>query len=172
MAMDTHSLPQHKQCPDCAEQVLAAALRCRYCGYRFDDGGNAHSPNLGRFRRRLKRDSRFATLAQMLATWGVSISAPEKIAFFCLADVDDQIGYLLVTSERFVFFSRISRREHRLLLEHPLSELAEVRVRGGHLRRHLEVQGSDRRYLIRGLTAMELERVAAFLLRTSNAEAE
>lgn len=33
---------QHKQCPDCAETVLANAHICRYCGHRFP--GFADSP--------------------------------------------------------------------------------------------------------------------------------
>jgi hypothetical protein len=27
-----------KRCPDCAENVKAAARVCRFCGYRFDGG--------------------------------------------------------------------------------------------------------------------------------------
>ena len=48
MSEDTES----KQCPECAEQVRAAARVCRFCGYRFDEeeaaappaGGAAASP--------------------------------------------------------------------------------------------------------------------------------
>lgn len=32
--------PQTKQCPDCAQQVLAAARKCQHCGYRFQAEGN------------------------------------------------------------------------------------------------------------------------------------
>jgi hypothetical protein len=28
--------PEMKACPDCAEEVKAAARKCRFCGYRFD----------------------------------------------------------------------------------------------------------------------------------------
>jgi hypothetical protein len=27
--------PEHKTCPDCANNVLAAARKCQHCGYRF-----------------------------------------------------------------------------------------------------------------------------------------
>jgi hypothetical protein len=28
--------PERKTCPDCANEVLVAARKCQYCGYRFD----------------------------------------------------------------------------------------------------------------------------------------
>jgi hypothetical protein len=28
--------PEFKSCPDCAEQVRAAARKCRFCGYLFE----------------------------------------------------------------------------------------------------------------------------------------
>ncbi len=33
-----------KRCPGCAERVLAAASVCRYCGHRFDSGGDSRRP--------------------------------------------------------------------------------------------------------------------------------
>lgn len=34
-----HVAAKHKQCPDCAETVLAAANVCKHCGYRFSHQG-------------------------------------------------------------------------------------------------------------------------------------
>jgi hypothetical protein len=42
--------PDVKACPDCAEGVLSAARKCRYCGYRFDAvelSWNGHEPKGG-----------------------------------------------------------------------------------------------------------------------------
>jgi len=33
---DSSDTPEMKSCPDCAEDVRAAARKCRFCGYRFD----------------------------------------------------------------------------------------------------------------------------------------
>jgi hypothetical protein len=34
------TVDDYKTCPDCAEMVKAAARKCRFCGYRFDDEVN------------------------------------------------------------------------------------------------------------------------------------
>ena len=44
MTSATDSSAEFKQCPDCAEQVRAAAAKCRYCGFRFGPPLNAPVP--------------------------------------------------------------------------------------------------------------------------------
>jgi hypothetical protein len=125
------STPDYKQCPDCAEHVLAAARKCRFCGYRFDGRRKARPSLLSILLPGLTRDMRDATLPEVLADWGVSVGDTEEVALFRLAEVDDRPGYLLVTSERLVFFGQASRGEHERALEYPLDALTEVIVQGG-----------------------------------------
>jgi Uncharacterised protein family UPF0547 len=141
------SPPEYKRCPDCAEQVLAAARKCRYCGYRFEatsQNGSALAELFG-FRRTMPG----GTLSDVLTAWGLGLREAEQVAFFSLATVDDRCGYMLVTTERLVFFAQIARGKHVRAFEHPLSALSQVSVQGGRLRRRLELRGSDFRHLVR-----------------------
>ena len=164
-SFDMSSTPEYKPCPDCAEQVLAAARKCRFCGYRFD---GARKPRLSLLTDLVpgpKRDRRDATLPEILADWGVSLDDAEAVAVFRLAEVDDRPGYLLVTSERLVFFAQVSRGEHEKVLEYPLDALSEVHVRGGRLRRRLELRGPDFQHLVQGPGAAEIERLGDYVAR-------
>jgi Uncharacterised protein family UPF0547 len=159
------STPEYKQCPDCAEQVLAPARKCRYCGYRFDGGRKRRPSLLSDLIPGLRRDTRDTTLPEVLADWGVSIGDTEEIALFRLVKVDDRPGYLLVTSERLVFFGQVSRGEHERALEYRLNTLTEVIVRGGRLRRRLELRGLDFWHAVQGAGSADVEWLGDYLAR-------
>jgi Uncharacterised protein family UPF0547 len=160
------SQPAYKQCPDCAEQVLAAARKCRYCGYRFDGrrrlgGASALSELLGG----LRKDTTDTTLEQILADWGTSLGEGEVVEWFRLADVDDDIGYLLVTWRRVVFFRQTSRTGHERAFEYPLTILTDVLMSGRGSKRRLELRAGTLGHAIHGVRSAELERLRLYLER-------
>jgi hypothetical protein len=118
--------PATKVCPDCAETILAAARKCRYCGYRFDQPrpGAAMSllESLGIWRR-----PRQAHLDEVLADWNISFEVGEAITSFRYGTVDGERGYLLVTGRRFVFIADL-RRSQTPTLEYWAHEIRAVRT--------------------------------------------
>ena len=82
---------------------------------------------------------------------------------FCLAEVDDRRGYLLVTSDRIVVFCQTSFTGHEKVLEVSLDALSKVSVQGPRFKRHLELYGSEFRYLVRGVPRTEVERIGHYL---------
>ena len=84
--------PTYKQCPDCAEQVLAAARKCRYCGYRFDGRQRAGASLLGGLLGGLRKDTTDATFEEVLADWGTSLAEGEAVEWFRLAEVGPPSG--------------------------------------------------------------------------------
>ena len=160
------SQPAYKQCPDCAEQVLAAARKCRYCGYRFDGRRRSGAGSLlGELLGGLRKDTTETTLEEILADWGTSLDEGESVEFFRLADVDHEIGYLLVTSRRLVFFRQISRTSHERAFEYPLSLLTDVLISGRGSKRRLELRAGTLGHAVHGAGGGQLERLFSYLER-------
>jgi uncharacterized protein UPF0547 len=158
-------MAETKQCPDCAEQVLAPARRCRFCGYRFDRGGGA----LGDLLAGLRRDNREVTLATILADWGGSLESGEEARFFRLAELDGSLGYLLVTGTRLLFFAARGHSRHDQLVERPLASISYARIRGGLGRRQLEFGGLGWEHIARLYGRGDIQRLADLLTEQRDA---
>jgi hypothetical protein len=153
---------EYKQCPDCAEQVLEAARKCRYCGFRFDSRRDDHGSRLSGLRPTRFAGANNPTLTEVLADWGLTPRDGEHVAYFHVAALDGRPGYLLVSSERLVFFEQAPRRESKLAVEFPLSEFS-ARVRRRMLNRRLELCGRGFRHVVDDLRGKELARIASYI---------
>jgi hypothetical protein len=146
--------------------VLAAARKCRYCGYRFDGRKRAGAGGLlGDLLGGLRRDTSDATLEEILADWGTSLGEGEVVEWFRLADVDHQTGYLLVTSRRLAFFNETSRTGHERAFEYPLALLSDVRLSGRGSKRRLELRAGTLGHAVHASPGAELERLHDYLDR-------
>lgn len=104
---------EYKRCPDCAEQVLAAARKCRYCGYRFARAAGGARPANGSLIDLIIRPKTTITLPDLLADWGSELAVGEQVTHFGYCRLDSRDGFLLVTGARVAFFA--GRGEERLL---------------------------------------------------------
>jgi Uncharacterised protein family UPF0547 len=153
-------MAETKQCPECAEQVLAAARKCRFCGYRFDRGGGGALAGLLPGMRKERPE---VTLATIIADWNVSLASGEEVRLFRLAELDGRVGYLLVTGTRLVFFADRGRSRHDKLVERSLDGISHARIRGGSSRGQLEFGGFAWEHAVRVYGRGEMQRLADLL---------
>jgi hypothetical protein len=129
-----------KVCPDCAETVLAAARKCRFCGYRFD--GAQPETQTSVMDTLFRRRSVTATPAQTLAAWNVPLEDDEEPVGFWLGSVDGVEGFVAVTDRRMIFAGTTLARAKRRppVRQHPLGDLVRVEVARRRLRTVLELE--------------------------------
>jgi Uncharacterised protein family UPF0547 len=131
-----------KACPDCAEQVLLAARRCRHCGYRFDEPEEmAANRPADSWLTWMRRTPRRSTIPVYLAQTGVMLDDDEDPVGMWLGRVNDRDSYIIVTTIR-LFITDLKLRQGRpsLVGEHLLSGVGRVDVARRLLRSTLVIE--------------------------------
>jgi hypothetical protein len=156
--------------------VLAAARKCRFCGYRFEEaaaaqppasptGGESASPTpLDAVLSMIRRPDRpLGTEAQLLAGWGIVLDEDEGDAVLCHGSIGGKTGFIVVTSTRFRFIPATSRTKPLPVLEdHRLTDLIRVHRRRHRLRRALFVEWREARTVVQ-LDGQQLDRLERLL---------
>ena len=118
-----------KACPDCAELVLEAARKCRYCGYRFDRPPIARKAQEGLFAHLMRRPAPHLTMTETLKQLGVELAPGERPAGLWLAQASGVDGYVILTDQRLCFAMGLRHQnEPRAPWQRPLDELTGVEI--------------------------------------------
>jgi Uncharacterised protein family UPF0547 len=154
---DAMTDPLTKRCPECAEDVRSEALKCRFCGYRFDLGKPAvpasrWSLALGLFKKRTFAE----TPSDLLSEWGVNLDLDEPVRFWAFGRVSTRHGYLVVTDRRFMIFEGTPGRRYRKLHEHPLDAVTAVDLLPNG---DLQIVGTDHEVTVRGVNGQSAKAI-------------
>jgi hypothetical protein len=155
-----------KACPDCAEMVLEAARKCRYCGYRFDRPP-AKEQREGLFEHYFRRAPKHLTMLETLEQLGIELEPGERPAGLWLAQVNRVDGYVVLTGERlfFVMGLRHQKQPTNAPWQRRLDELEGAEIATHRMKAALVLRWADSPALtIDGLARNDLNQLHAALL--------
>jgi hypothetical protein len=155
-----------KACPDCAEMVLEAARKCRYCGYRFDRQPTSQAAQEGLVAHLFRRPAPHLTMTETLQQFGVDLDPGERPAGLWLGRVQGVDGYVVLTNERLCFIMGLRhQKEAPGPWQHRLDELAGAEITTHRWRAALVLHWLDSPDLsIDGLARNDLRRLHSALL--------
>ena len=157
-----------KPCPDCAELVLEAARKCRYCGYRFDGQPAAsQAPQEGLFAHLFRRAPRHLTMDETLQQLGVELDTGERPVGLWLAQVSGVDGYVVLTDARLFFVMGLRHQKAATTTpwQRRLVELAGAEIRTHRRKATLVLHWRDSPDLsIDGLAQKDLHRLHSALV--------
>jgi hypothetical protein len=160
----THDERPMKACPDCAEMILEAARKCRYCGYRFDRPPKEKQEGL--FEHMFRRSAPRLTMTETLEQLGVELHPGERPVGLWLAQVRGVDGYVVLTDERLCFVMGLRHRnETRAPWQRPLTELEGAEITTHRRKATLVLRWRDSPAMsVDGLAQKDLQRLHSALL--------
>jgi hypothetical protein len=151
--------------------VLAAARVCRYCGYRFAPpvGRRPASSGAGGLLDMIRvQPSPIEDVPQLVEEWGIELWPDEEVRDdgLCFADVDGELGYVLVTSSRLRFLvpKRGRGKAPDVRVNRELRLLRDASVQRRRLRRVVVLRFDDEELVVHVETGPQEQLVD--LLRT------
>ena len=162
-----------KACPDCAELVLAAARKCRYCGYEFRPapharpfGNTGAASNGGTFASLLRRSAPQLSKTETLEQLGVGLDPGERLDGLWLGRAYGTDGYVVLTDARLFFVAGLRREPgDPPPRQHSLDELADAEVATRHWKSGLVLHWHDSPDMsIDGLAPKHLRQLHSALL--------
>ena len=155
-----------KACPDCAELVLAAARKCRYCGYEFRPAPPPATANGSPFAFLLRRSAPRLMPTETLRQLGVELDPGERLDGLWLGRAYSSDGYVVLTDARLLFVAGLRRSpDSPAPRQHGLDELAGAEIASRHWKSGLVLHWRDSPDLsIDGLAPKHLRQLHSALL--------